>query len=153
MDFIYRNNTLSIESEKKTIEFHSDNINLDGLTLEMAGEYEKWGFLAYCHETADNRIYQLRAEGYSIGYISSIVADLTPPELDFLGDLDVLIMPTGKGSIAFIEKIEPRMIVTYGETAHELATHMGISEPSVLKYRLKEADLSGERMGCVVMGE
>ena len=78
MDFIYRNNTLSIESEKKTIEFHSDNINLDGLTLEMAGEYEKWGFLAYCHETADNRIYQLRAEGYSIGYISSIVADLTP---------------------------------------------------------------------------
>ena len=81
------------------------------------------------------------------------MADLTPPELDFLGDLDVLIMPTGKGSIPLIEKIEPRMIVTYGETAHELATHMGISEPPVLKYRLKEADLSGERMGCVVMGE
>ena len=153
MDFLYKNNTLSIESEKKTIEFHSESINLDGLILEMAGEYEKWGFLAYCHDTADNRIYQLRAEGYSIGYLPTIVADLTAPELDFLGDLDVLIMPTGKGSIALIEKIEPRMIVTYGETAHELATHMGISEPPVLKYRLKEADLSGERMGCVVMGE
>ena len=41
MDFLYKNNTLSIESEKKTIEFHSESINLDGLILEMAGEYEK----------------------------------------------------------------------------------------------------------------
>lgn len=41
MDFIYRNNTLTIESDKKSIVFQSDSILLDGLTLEMAGEYEK----------------------------------------------------------------------------------------------------------------
>ena len=153
MDFIYRNNTLTIESDKKSIVFQPDSILLDGLTLEMAGEYEKWGFLAYAHELNGNRIYQLRAEGYSVGYVATVVSDLSAEELDFLGDLDILVMPTGKGSVPLIEKIEPRMIVTYGETAHELATHMGISEPAVQKYRLKEVDLSGERMGCVVMGE
>lgn len=62
-------------------------------------------------------------------------------------------MPTGKVSIPLIEKIEPRLIVTYGESARELAMHMGISEPPVQKYRFKEADLSLEKAGCVVMGE
>lgn len=80
------------------------------------------------------------------------MVDLSAGSLEFFGDLDILIMPTGKVSIALIEKIEPRMIVTYGETAHELATHLGISEPPMQKYRLKEVDLSNEKSGCVVMG-
>lgn len=62
-------------------------------------------------------------------------------------------MPTSKLSVPLIEKIESRMIVTYGESAHELATHMGISELPLQKYKLKEADLALEKTGCVVMGE
>ena len=41
MDFLYRNNTLSIESDKKTIQFSPESVDIDGLMLEMAGEYEK----------------------------------------------------------------------------------------------------------------
>ena len=41
MDFIYRNNTLSIESEKKEIILNTGSVVLDGLTIEMPGEYEK----------------------------------------------------------------------------------------------------------------
>ena len=81
------------------------------------------------------------------------MTDISTASLDFLGDLDILIMPTGKGSAGVIDKIEPRLIVTYGETAHELATHLGISELPLVKYRFKEADLSLEKAGCVVMGE
>jgi hypothetical protein len=80
-------------------------------------------------------------------------ADLSHEELDFLGDLDILVMPTAKSSVPLLEKIEPRMLVTYGETAHELATAMGVSEPPVTKYKVKEADMSLEKMGVVVMGE
>jgi hypothetical protein len=94
----------------------------------------------------------MRIEGYRVGYIPSAVTELSTESLDFFGDLDILVMPTAKGSVSLIEKLEPRMIVTYGETAHELATHMGISEPTVQKYRLKDADLSSEKTGCVVMG-
>ena len=153
MDFFYRNNTLTIESEKKIIECLPGRVNLDGLALEMAGEYEKWGFLAYTHEEDGSRIFQITIEGYHVWYISEPLIDLSSAALDFLGDLDILVMPTGKGSVSLIEKIEPPLIVTYGETAHELATHMGISEPPVTKYRLRDADLSLDKAGCIVMGE
>lgn len=153
MDFIYKNNTLTIDSEKKEITLSENSVTLDGLSLEMPGEYEKWGFLAYAITDTDTLIVEMRVEGYRVGYIPRILADLSSTTLDFLGDLDILVMPSGKGSVALIEKIEPRMIVTYGETAHELATHMGISEPPVEKYRLKDADLSSEKTGCVVMGK
>lgn len=153
MDFFYKNNTLTIESDKKTIEFLPESVLLDGLSLEMSGEYEKWGFLAYAHEENESLIFQITIEGYHIGYIPSFITEISTASLDFLGDLDVLITPTGKGSVGLIDKLEPRLIVTYGETAHELATHLGISEPPVVKYRFKEADLSLEKAGCIVMGE
>lgn len=153
MDFLYRSNTLTIESDKKTIEFLPQSVLLDGLTLEMSWEYEKWGFLAYAHEDNESLIFQITIEGYHVGYIPSLMTDISTASLDFLGDLDILIMPTGKGSAGVIDKIEPRLIVTYGETAHELATHLGISELPLVKYRFKEADLSLEKAGCVVMGE
>ena len=153
MDFIFKNNFVSIESEKKVIVFGWDYIDVDGLRIDMAGEYEKWGFLAYAHEFADVRIYQMRIEGYTVGYLSNNLQDLSSEQLDFLWDLDVLVMPTSKSSIPLLEKIEPCFLITYGETAHELATSMGFSEPQVSKYKLREADLSGEKMGVVVMGE
>lgn len=152
MDFLYKNNTLSIESDKKTIEFAPHGLILDGLTLDMAGEYEKWGFLAYTHDENETLIYHITAEWYKIGYVPSLFTDLSASTLEFLGDIDILVMPTGKGSMSVIEKIEPRLVVTYGDSAHELATHMGISEPPAQKYRLKEADLSLEKAGCVIMG-
>lgn len=153
MDFIYKNNTLTIDSEKKEITLSENSVTLDGLSLEMPGEYEKWGFLAYATTDTDTLIVEMRIEGYRVGYIPHILADLSSATLDFLGDLDILVMPSGKGSVALIEKIEPRMVVTYGDTAHELATAMGVTDPAVEKYRLKEADLSSEKTGCVVMGK
>jgi Beta-lactamase superfamily domain len=153
MDFFYKNKTLSIESDKKTIEFAPQALILDWLSLDMAGEYEKWGFLAYTHTEDETLIYHITAEGYKIWYVPTLVSDLSASTLEFLGDIDILVMPSAKGSVPVIEKIEPRLIVTYGETAHELATHMGISEPPMQKYRVKEADLSLDKAGCVVMWE
>jgi hypothetical protein len=66
----------------------------------------------------------MRIEGYTVGFIPSSVADLSSEELDFFGDLDVLVMPTSKLSIPLLEKIEPSFLITYGESAHELATAM-----------------------------
>lgn len=153
MDFTTKNNILAIESEKKTISLQEDCVDIDGLKVEMAWEYEKSGFLAYAHEASDLRIYQMRIEGYTVGFIPTALGDLSPEQLDFLWDLDVLVMPTSKNSIPLLEKIEPSFLITYGESAHELATALGVSEPQVTKYKLREADLSGEKMGVVVMGE
>lgn len=153
MEFLYQKNNLTLESERKNLQFAPDHVLLDGLMIDMAGEYEKWWFLAYAHEEAENRIYQIRVEGETIGFVPTLRNDLSPEELNFFGDIDILVMPTAKSTIPLLEKIEPRMLITYGETAHELATALGISEPLTAKYKVKEADMSLEKMGVVVMWE
>lgn len=153
MEFLLKNTLLSIESEKKTIELTPDALILDGMSVEMAGEYEKGGFLLYVQSENDVSYYHFRVEGYWIVYIPTVVTDISGDILEFLGNIDVLVMPGARSIQALIEKLEPRLLVTYGEWAHEVALALGSSEPAVMKYKLKEADLSSEKTGCVVMGE
>ena len=153
MEFFYKSGGITLESEKKQIQFLKDALDIDGLKVEMAWEYEKSGFLAYAHELAEVRIYQMRVEWYTLGYIPEMVTDLTAEQLDFLSDLDLLIMPTSKLTQPLLEKIEPSTLVTYGETAQELATALWVSEPPVQKFKLKDSDLSHEKMSVIVLGE
>ena len=152
MEFLLKNNALSIESEKKIIELDNQTITLDSMLIEMAGEYEKGGFLLYVHTENDVNYYHFRVEGYWIAYIPSIIHEISSDALEFLGNIDVLVMPGAKSMQGVLEKIEPRLLVTYGEGAHEIATALGNAEPALTKYKLKEADLSNEKAGCVVMG-
>lgn len=153
MEFLYKNNTLSIESEKKSIELTPEALILDGMRVDMAGEYEKGGFLLYVHRENGVLISHFRVEGYWIVSIPTVISDISWELLESLGNVDVLIMPGAKSLIPLLEKIEPRLLVTYGESAHEVAVTLGVTEPPVVKYKMKEADLSSEKTGCVVMGE
>ena len=97
--------------------------------------------------------YHFRVEGYWVVYIPTLVTDISGDILEFLGNVDILVMPGARSMHAVLEKIEPRLLVTYGDSAHEIALVLGVPEPAVTKYRVKEADLSSEKTGCVVMGE
>jgi len=41
MEFLLKNNVLTLESEKKVIELSQESLVLDGMQVDMAGEYEK----------------------------------------------------------------------------------------------------------------
>lgn len=153
MEFIYKNNTLSIESEKKSIEITPEALILDGMRVDMAGEYEKGGFLLYVHRENGVLISHFRAEGYWIVSIPTVISDISGELLESLGNVDVLIMPGSKSLIPILEKFEPRLLVTYWESAHELALSLSVTEPPVMKYKMKEADLSSEKTWCVIMWE
>lgn len=84
MDFLYKNARISLESEKRTIELQDQSIVLDGMTIDMAGEYEKSGCLMYVWQKDDVRLYHFRVEGYWIAYIPTLLADISPEALDFL---------------------------------------------------------------------
>ena len=105
----------------------------------------------YAWEKNDERLYHFRVDGYWIAYIPTLLSDISPEALDFLGSVDVLVMPGAKSMQSVLEKVEPRMFITYGELAHEVATPLGTIEV-VQKYKLKEVDLSSEKTGCVVLG-
>ena len=100
----------------------------------------------------DEKLYHFRTEGYWIAYIPNILTDISPEALDFLGTVDILVMPGAKTAQAVIEKVEPRLLVTYGESAHEVGTLLGYTEAPLIKYKLKDADLSAEKTNCIVLG-
>ncbi len=150
MEFTIKNGNIVIDTEKKEIILESQSINLDGLSIEMAGEYEKSGCLMYAFEKNDEKLFHFRAEGYWIAYIPTLQSDISADALEFLGNVDVLVMPGAKSMHPVMEKIEPRLLVTYGESAHEISLILAAPEP-VSKYKLKEADLSSEKTGCVVL--
>lgn len=151
MEFIYKDGTVTLSSEKKEITLLPDRVDLDGLMIEMAGEYEKSGCLMYAWQRNDENLYHFRVEGHWIAYIPQMLTDISSEALDFLGTVDILIMPGSKLMQWVLEKIEPRLLVTYGDMAHEIATPLGMTEVTP-KYKLREADLSSDKTGCIVLG-
>lgn len=150
MEFVLKNNTVVINTDKKDIILSEKNISLDGLLIEVPGEYEKSGCLMYSYGKNDEQVYHFRTEGHWIAYVPTLVTDISADALEFLGNVDVLVMPGAKSMQAVMEKIEPRLLVTYGDTAHEIGLILAALEPTT-KFKLKEADLSSEKTGCVIL--
>lgn len=121
MEFARKNNVICLDSEKKEILLSEEKVTLDSLDIELPGEYEKSGCLMYAFEQNDERLYHFRVEGYWVAYIPALLSDITAEALDFLGSVDVLVMPGAKSMHGVVEKVEPRLLVTYGDTAQEIA--------------------------------
>lgn len=151
MEFSLKNSTIILSSDKKEILLTSETVVLDGLDIALPGEYEKSGCLMYAWKKNDEKLYHFRTEWYWIAYIPTLLSDISPEALDFIGSVDILVMPGAKSMQGVLEKVEPRMLITYGELAHEVATPLGAIEV-VSKHKLKETDLSSEKTGCVVLG-
>ena len=152
MEFSLKNWGVTIVSDKKEIILTPESVTLDGLDIELPGEYEKSGCLMYAFLKNDEKLYHFRTEGYWIAYIPQILTDVSTEALDFLGGVDILVMPGAKVMQGALEKIEPELLVTYGETAREIALALGTTGEVVAKYKLKDADLSMEKTACVILG-
>lgn len=120
MEFSYKNNEITVISDKKHIILAEKKIVLDGLDIECAGEYEKSGFLLYARESAGIFYYLFRAEDQWIAYIPSIPQEIDAKILDFFGQLDILVAPFAKSEQKFLEQIEPKMLVSFSPQASDL---------------------------------
>lgn len=96
MEFSLKDSTITLSSEKKEILLTPETVVLDGLDIAVAGEYEKSGCLMYSWHKNDEKLYHFRTEGYWIAYIPTLLSDISPEALDFLGSVDVLVMPGAK---------------------------------------------------------
>lgn len=152
MEFTIKNWGVTIVSDKKEIILTPEAVTLDGLDIELPGEYEKSGCLMYAFSKNDEKLYHFRTEGYWIAYIPQILTDVSTEALDFLGGVDILVMPGAKIMQPTLEKVEPELLVTYGEWANEIALALGANGEVLTKYKLKDADLSMEKTACVILG-
>jgi hypothetical protein len=62
MEFVYKIGSIQIEFDKKSIILKDQMIDLDGLVIDIAGEYEKSGVLMYAYTKNDERLFHFRAE-------------------------------------------------------------------------------------------
>ncbi len=153
MDITSRDNQIVITSDKKEIIFQSPtSIILDGMTIDFFGEYEKSGFMATYHEVEGKSLFTLRVESKNIAYVPMDTLEITEKVVDFLGNIDILIIPGNKNSTKIFENLEARMVVPYGEESPVFLSSLGQNIELVDKYKTKEVDFETESTVFVRVG-
>jgi hypothetical protein len=140
---------------------------------EISGESIR-GVAAQAHIDSDGlraTMYSLEIQGFTIGILGHIHPDLSDDQLEYLGLLDVLIVPVGgngytldaNGATQLIKKIEPKVVIPthYADEAIKYEVpqaelqvflkEMGISEPEEMSvFKVKETEF-GDKTRVVVL--
>lgn len=153
MDITSRDNRIVITSDKKEIVFQDpSSIILDGMVIDFFGEYEKSGFLATFHEVEGKPLFTLRVEGKNIAYVPTDTLEITEKVVDFLGNIDMLVLPGDKNATKIFENLEARMVVPYGEETPVFLSSLGQNIEMVEKFKTKESDFESEATVFVRVG-
>jgi len=153
MDITSRDNKIVITSDKKEIMFQSPtSIILDGMTIDFFGEYEKSWFMATYHEVEGKSLFTLRIEGKNIAYIPTDTLEITEKVINFLGNIDILILPGDKNATKIFENLEARMVVPYGEESPIFLSSLGQHIEMMDKYKTKESDFESESTVFIRVG-
>ncbi len=145
MEISLNQNILTIITEKKTVIFSPEWLEIDGLKIEMPGEYEKSGVLLQTRLIGENLVHELQVERKIIGYVPAEILEPTDALIAFFEDLDVLLISGSKSDIQIFEALEARVVIPYGEFRDGFLQSIGqASLEAVDKYKSKETDFSGE---------
>lgn len=133
-----------IMTDKKSVIF-GDLLNIDGLVIEMPGEYEKSGVLLQTRLIEGVLVHELQIERKIVGYIPASITEASEALIEFFDDLDVLFIAGSKEAVKLYESLEARVVVPYGEGQESflMAVGQGALE-SVDKFKSKESDFEGE---------
>lgn len=147
--------TAPVKGEQVYINIDSPKVELktgDGpFFIDGPGEYEiKDIFLQGIPAGPQNTIYTIEAEGIRLCYLGNFdQKELTPDQLDKLGDTDILMVPAQMAKI--VSQIEPRIVIPMGEGVNKFLKEMGRkSVQSQPKLLIKKKDLPQE-MKIVVL--
>ncbi len=132
--------------------------------VSHAGEYEVHGMFATGIDApkkdgTPHAIFRLDAEGIKIGFLGALDRALTSQEVETLGPIDILIVPTGKGMLTpahageVVAQVEPRIvIVSYAEQAgvEAVKREIGAQSESTQKLKITRSGLPQEDMKIVI---
>ena len=144
MEFLEKNSSLVIVSDKKEIAFSKSSLSLDGMTIDYPGEYEKSGFLVSVMEAGENLLFSVRIEDHDIAYIGTDSLEITEDIADFFNNTDILVLPGTKNAAKIYENLDSRIVVPYGEEKNILLSTLGQNVEGVARYKTKEADFEGD---------
>jgi hypothetical protein len=145
MEITLSQNTPCITTEKKLVQFEDGILNIDGMTIDTPGEYEKSGVLVQTRNIGESLVHELQVERKIVGYIPASITEATEELIGFFDDLDVLLIAGAKEDIKIFESLEARVVVPYGENREQFLVNAGQSALEITeKYKSKESDFEGE---------
>jgi len=141
--------------------------------IRYAGEYEVRGIFvtgisAPLNDKTPHTIYRFDLEDMSVGFLGALDRKLTDQEIEKLGSIDVLLIPSGGGSVLdaktaaeVVSQVEPRMVVpTYIHAkgmkkkvsdAEGICKELSCAREDVNTLSLKRSALPAEDMQITVL--
>jgi len=135
-----------------TLEKNKNTVSIHDFSLDFPGEYEKSGVLATVDEFEDKLCYHLLVDGKHVALVLWDSFSLTENFLEFLGDIDILVIVGTKQSAKMIENIEAKMIVPFGEETEIFLNILGQHQEAVSSIKVKW-ELSGDTTEFVHLAE
>lgn len=127
--------------------------------VDHAGEYEVRGVAvtgvhAPLKDGTSHSVYRIDAESMSIGFLGALDRALTDKEVEALGNIDVLIVPSASATLAAenVAKVEPRLIVpSYVDDTAAVCRELGCANEAMPKLKLTRAGLPEEDMKIITL--
>lgn len=166
---------LLVLSHQDRKRFNIEGVGGKPFVIADPGEYEVKGIFVRSiqdpkvgTEAQRAMVYRFDAEGMSVGFIGGLKRQLTAEEIEALGDIDILLIPVGGGSVLdakaateMINTIEPRIVVPICFDTPGLKESLGGVEPfckqmactrqDATKLKIAKKDLPVEDMQVVVL--
>lgn len=136
---------IKVISDKTEIVLSENNVRINDFTIDMPGEYEKSGVLVHTDFLDEKPVTLIRTENKNIAYLPFGVKEVTEEVVDFLWNIDILMLPGSKEQVKTFENLEAKVLLPSGENRTELLVALWQNVEAVSKYKTKEADFDGER--------
>jgi len=149
-------------SNKKSLTA-TDNVSGDYFLVSSPGEYEVKDVFVQAVKQKEELIFVIEAENITLCYLGETKEkELSPEELEQIGNVDILVTPVGGGSTinskeaaGIISQIEPRIVIPINykipglkekkETVEEFLKVIGAgSKEKMSKFSIKKKDISAE---------
>ena len=154
MEISPRSDALLITSEKREILLESDAVSVDGMRFDFTGEYERAGVGVEVRMVAGVFVATLHIERKNIAYIAAEIAEVPEDIVEFFGNIDILLLPSGRHITKLYEILEARIVIPFGESAHEALTALGQANAEPMpRYRSKESDFDADTTRFIYLSE
>jgi hypothetical protein len=159
-------------SQDETNHNNKDAINGDPFIVNTPGEYETKGVFIYgipiTKEKGSITVFKINTENINIAHLENINNDLSDEQLDRLGNIDILFLPVGGGSVADAKKassiasaIEPRIIIPTNykitglkekyNSVDAFVKESGLQSETMDKLKIAKKDLPQDQTKIVIL--
>ncbi len=141
--------------------------------VHHAGEYEVSGVFVTGVNTplkdgTTHTIYRIELEDISVGFLGALDRELTDKEMEYLGAIDVLIVPACGGTVlsakvaaTVVGQIEPRLVIPSHiqvdglklkfDSEDAFVKELGATKEEMNKLKITKGALPQEDMGVIVL--